>query len=99
MGLLGGREQVVGPGDRIAERLMTSGEIARATGQQGQTVFQPTQERGGRQHAAPWSRELDREWKSIEAATDRDDVCRVVPGQRESGCLGAGALSKEGNSG
>ncbi len=42
-GLLVGGEQIVAPGDGVAERLLALGEVPGAAGQQGQAVDEPRQ--------------------------------------------------------
>ena len=49
--LLAGREQVVAPGDGVAQRLLARGQVAGAAGQQRQAPVQPRQQRRRRQHA------------------------------------------------
>ena len=48
--LFAGREQVVAPGNGIAQRLLPRGQIAGTTGEQRQAPLEPLQQRRWRQH-------------------------------------------------
>src|SRR5215208_1257136 len=49
--LLHRRQQVIAPGDRVSKRLLAAGDVARATGEERETLVQPVAERFRREDA------------------------------------------------
>src|SRR5215203_2521967 len=95
--LLGGREEIVGPGDRITKSLMSYWQISRSTSQQGQLMLEPPQECRRRQHAAPRGRQLDGQWQPVQTTADCHDVRHVLVAENESGRLRPHTLDEEGD--
>ena len=65
-----GRQQVVAPLDRRAERSLPSGRVAGAGGQHGQTVIEPLEQRRRVKRAQTRRCELERQRQPVEAAAD-----------------------------
>ena len=66
--LLGCVEQVVAPGDRVAQRLLPRRQVARAAGQQRQALLQARQQRLRGEQLDPRRGQLDRQRQAVEAA-------------------------------
>ena len=78
-------EQFVAAVDRVAQRLMARGQVARAAGQQLQMLAETVEHRLRRQHVRSRRGELDRQRQAVEADADLGDRCRVGVGQLELG--------------
>ena len=78
-------QQVVAPGDGVAQRLLAGREIARAAGQQRQPALQPAQHRLGRQQPDAGRRQLDRQRQAVQPGADLGHGRGVLVGQREVG--------------
>jgi hypothetical protein len=61
-------QQVMAPGDRIAQTSQPFGYIAGTVGQHGQTVLKPDRQCCGRKDAYPGGSQLDRQRQSIQPA-------------------------------
>ena len=60
-------EEVVAPGERVAQRLLPRGKVACAAGQKLQALAEPLQHRFGREQRDPRRRQLERERQPVEA--------------------------------
>ena len=60
-------EQAIAPGDGIAHRLLPSGQVTPATGEQRQPRLQPRQQRCRREHLDPGGSQFDGERQAIQA--------------------------------
>ena len=76
-------QQVVAPGDRVAQRPLALVGVLRAAGQQGQPLVEPAQERLRRERPHARRRQLDRERQAVEPPADRGDRIGVLVGQLE----------------
>ena len=83
-GLLARLEQVVAPGDGVAQRLLAGRQVARATGQQRQALLQPREHRLRRQDSHAGRRQLDASGRPSSAA-DLGHGRGVLVGEREIG--------------
>src|SRR5688572_20520550 len=70
--LLVGIEQVVAPGDGVADGLLAGRKIAGAAGKQGKAWFQVTQQHIRRKVSGAYSGQLDSERQSFQAAANLD---------------------------
>jgi hypothetical protein len=93
--LFGRVEEIVGPGDRVAQRLLTSGQIARPAGQQRQPLLQAGQEDVGGEMADPRRGQLDRQRQAVQTPTDLGDGGAVRLRQHEVEANGLGAVDEE----
>ena len=75
-------EQVVAPGDRAAQRLLTLGQVARPGRQDVELVIEPDEDRVGAEQLDPGRGQLDRERHAVEPCADRGDGRRVLVGDR-----------------
>ena len=81
----GSVEQLEGPVDRGAQRLVMRHRAAPATGEHGEAALQPPGQLGRGHRGHPRRRQLDRQRHPVEAATHRGDRRRVLGGHREIG--------------
>ena len=58
------------PGDRVAKRLLSRGEIARSTGQSRKPATETVAKRGWRKEFHPRGGQLDRQRQAVELADD-----------------------------
>ena len=65
-GLFLGVEQVMAPGDRVAQGALPRRSVAGPSRQERQALLQPGQERFGGKQADPRRRKLDRQWETVE---------------------------------
>ena len=79
--LLALEQQVVAPGDRVAQRALALVGVQRAAGQQGQALVEAAQERLRRERAHPRCGQLDRERQAVEPAADLRDGRGVLVGE------------------
>ena len=86
-------EQVVAPGDRRPQRLLSLGSIPGATREEREPLLQPREQGIRRQDLDARGRQLDRERQAVEAAADLGDGAVG----REVGPDGPGALVEEGD--
>ena len=93
------RQQVVGPGDGVAHRLLASGQVASTPGQQRQPVVEPGQQRRRREDLDPGRGELDGQRQPIQPATDGGHCRCVLVGYREVGFDGLGSRDEEAHCG
>ena len=98
-GLFRWREEVVAPGDGVAQGTLASGQIAGAVGQHRQALFEAGEHRPWGEEAHPGGGELDGEGQSVEAAADLGDSVDIVGGRGEPGPDSPGPLQKEGHGG
>src|SRR5829696_7610807 len=89
------REQVVGPGDRVAQRAVAVRPVALAPTQEPQSIGQASEERYWVEQAQTRRRQLERERQAVQAATDFGDDGRVGFGQYEAGVGGSCPLHEE----
>ena len=82
-GLFLGVEQVMAPGNGVAQGALPRRSVAWSTGEDGQAAFQPFQQGVWRQESDPCRGELDGQRQPVEALADGDDGRRVVFAQRE----------------
>ena len=68
--LLHRRKQVVAPQQRVAQRALAGGYVARTAGQQLQPALQASEDLRGRERPDPRRGELDRERQPIEPRAD-----------------------------
>ena len=80
---LGLVEQVVAPGDRVADRLLARGDVPRAPGEQRRRSAGASAIASAREHARAGGGELDRQRQSVEVPADLRDRLRVFVGERE----------------
>ena len=83
--LFGLAEQVVAPGNRRAQRLLTRRQIPRAAGQDLETALQPPQHRRRRQRLDAGRRQLDGQGQTVQPVADLGNRAPVLAGQREVG--------------
>ena len=76
-------EQVVAPGDRLAQGLLANGQIAGPACQRSQPVLQPREQRLRRENVDTRGGELDGQGQAIEAVADLDDRVYVPIGDGE----------------
>ena len=88
-------QQVVAPGDGVAQGALPRRGVAWSTGEDGQAAFQPFQQGVRRQESDARRGELDGQRQPIEALADGGDGRRVVLGQREVGHDGPCSLHEE----
>ena len=67
--LRGRIEEVVAPGDSVAQGLLARGEIARAAAEQAELVAEPRQDRRRAEERDPRRRQLDRQRQAVDPAT------------------------------
>jgi hypothetical protein len=88
-------EEVVAPGDRLAESALAGRHVRASCSRKLEAALEAAEQRRGRQHLAPRSRELDGKGKPVEPLADlRDDRGRLV-GQLEIGPDGARPLHEQ----
>jgi hypothetical protein len=85
----------VAPGDRVAHRPQSRGQVARPADEQRQPPRQPTQQRARRQQADPRRRQLDGERQPVETGTDGGHRRRVRLGEAEVRPRRPGALREQ----
>ena len=90
------REQVVGPGDRVLDRLVPGRGIARSRAQHPQALAEQRQQRGRRQHVRPCRRQLDGQGQPVQPPADLRHGPGVLLGEGEVGIDGPGPLHEEG---
>ena len=88
-------EEVIAPGDRVAQRLVPGRRFAGAAHQQRQPRIQTRQERLRGEHLAARRRQLDRQRQPVEAAAELRDGARVLVCQGKVGFDLAGALGEQ----
>jgi hypothetical protein len=76
-------EEVVAPGDRIAQRPLAGGQVARAAGQRQPPIAQPGQQRRRREDPALGGGQLDRQRQPVQPPADVDHHPGVLGGQDE----------------
>ena len=89
-----GSEQVVAPGDGVAEALL-AGRSSSAGCTQVERRVEARQQARWRQQLAPCTGELERQRQPVEPAAERDDVFRVVCRQLEPGPHHFGVLAEQ----
>jgi len=94
---LGGREQVVAPGEGVAQGALARRQVVRPARQQRQPPFQPGQQGARGEQGQPGGRQLQRQGQAIQPATERRHVRRVAGVQGEVGAHCLGALHEEGH--
>ena len=92
--LLGLREQVVTPGDGIAHRLLTFGQITGAAGQERQTAVEPGEQGRRTQDVDAGRGQLDCEREPIQVLANRRDIRRVLVTDSKSGRTAAAREAK-----
>jgi hypothetical protein len=92
--LLGVAQQVVAPGDGVAQGLVTGRRIARAAGQQAQAMAHQRQHRGGGEEGAAGGCQLDGQREPVELTADFGHGGDIGVVHREPGARGAD-LSRE----
>ena len=70
-------EELDAPADRVAQRSVPGGGVARARGEELESVLQPSEHRRRGQHLDPRRGELDRERQVVEVAADLGDRVQV----------------------
>ncbi len=90
-------QQVVAPGDRVAQGPLPRRGVARAPRQQGQAVRQPGQQGRRSEHLGAGRRQLDRQRQAVEGTADPGDRRRVLGGEGKARTDGPGALHEEGD--
>ncbi len=90
-------EEVVGPGDGVAEGLLAAGEIAGAGSQELETAGETGSEGLGREDLDTGGGELNGEGETVEAGADLGDGGGVGLGQGEGWIGRADAGEEEGN--
>jgi hypothetical protein len=88
-------EQVVTPGDGVAQGLLASGQIARSAGKEWQPLVEPRQQRLGGEDADARRRQLQRQRQPVQARADLSNCCRVVRCQGEAGLCRLRPLDEE----
>ena len=84
-GLIGGREQVVGPGDGRLHRLVAIRGILGTAGQDLEPVGEAGQQGGRRQDLGPGGGQLDRQRQAIEPRADLGDRRHRLGGDHQIG--------------
>ncbi len=90
-----GRQQIVGPGDRIPHGLQPGGHIARAAGQQLQPIRKTGKQRLGRKNLGAGRGKLDSERQPVETAADLGHRIRILRRELERVPHSAGAVDKK----
>ena len=88
-------QQVVTPGNGVAQGALPRRSVAWSTGEDGQAAFQPFQQGSRRQESDSRRGELDGQGQPIETLADRGDDRCVLLGQREVGHDGRCSLHEE----
>ena len=88
-------QQVVTPGDGVAQGALSLGRIPRPTGEEGQPLLQTGQHRLRREHAHPRRGQLDGQGQPVQAPADLRHRRRIVVGEGEVGFDGLGARDEE----
>ena len=97
--LFGLTEQVVAPRNRAAQRLLSSGQIPGAAGEDLQPAFHPAEHRRRRQCLHTCRRQLDGQRQPVEAVADLGDEARVLACELEVRLRGRRAFDKQGDGG
>jgi hypothetical protein len=92
--LLRGGEQVVGPGDGVAKRLLAARSLP-AGGGDIERLVETTQQRLGAEQPHAGGRQFDGQRQPIQTAADRDDLRDVFSRQQEIGMDTAGLLDEK----
>lgn len=90
-------KQVVAPFDRPLQRPLSFGQVARASRQQRQTLFEAGQHLSGFQEPNTARRQLDGERQPVEPSADFSYRRSVLVGEAESWFRRASTLDKEGD--
>ena len=93
--LLGRRQQVVAPAQRVAQRALAGVHVARPVREQLEPALQPGQDLVGVERADVRRRQLDRQREPVEARADPADGLGVGVGQREPGPRGPRPVGEE----
>ena len=93
--LLARRKQVDAPANRLAQRLLARGQVARPAGEQRQPVVQSLAQHARRECAHARGCELDRERQAVDAAADLADVVLVLVRELERWVQRARALFEQ----
>ena len=93
--LLGLGQEVVAPGDRGAERLLTDGNVPGATGQKLEAMLQPSAQRLRSQVAGSCCRQLERQGQAVEAPADLGHGRSVQGIEPKSRLRAPGAVHEE----
>ena len=94
-GLLRRIEEIVTPGDRSPQRLLSLRAVPATSGEEREAAVETRQDRLRRQESHARRRQLDGEREAIQATTDGDDRFRVVFGQLEVALHRAGTIDEE----
>ena len=97
--LLVGAQEVVAPGERGAQRLLASGQVAPLAREQGQRLIEARQHRLRRQDARPRGGQLDGQGEAIQAAADLRDRGVILGVDAEVRTHLLGALLEQGHAG
>ena len=92
------RQQVVAPGDGVAQRAQPDRLVAGTLGEQEKPVAQPRAQCGGREQPRAGGRQLDCQRQPIEPVADLRDVRCVGGRQRERQVGGGCSLDEETHS-
>lgn len=90
-------EQVVAPGDRVAERALALRQVAGSAGQQREAALQAGEHRLRSQQLDPRGCQLDRQREAVQASADVGDGEGVLIGQAEARPNRRGALAEQGD--
>ena len=82
--LLGWSEQVVAPGDRVAQGLLSRRQVTRPPRQRRQAALQPRQQRRRRQELDARRGQLDRQRQPVQPADDLGDGLGILRRQGEA---------------
>ena len=94
-GLLRRIEQIMTPGDRPSQRLLSLREVPATSGEEREPAVETRQDRFRREESHARRRQLDGEREAVQATTDGDDRFRVLFGQLEVVLHRAGAIDEE----
>ena len=97
--LLGGFEDVVAPGDRVAQGLVPFRAVACPAGEHRQALLQPPEHSLRRQRSGPGGGQLDGKREPIETHADLDDRRGIFVGQGEISSSRLSALDEQSHRG
>ena len=80
-----GREHVIGPAQRLVQRLLARRRISSTSRQHLEARFQPAEQGLGRQHFTARGCQLDRQRHTLQPRTEFGDGARVLYRQLEAG--------------
>src|SRR5205085_7027383 len=90
-------QQVVAPGNRVAQRLLALGQIPCPPTGQRQAALQSCQQGGRREQREDRCRQFERQWQPVQALAELDDGGRILAREGEIGPGLACTLDEQGH--